>query len=86
MLKRGLPAVVLAVCWGTIARANPPAQEKPTPGQEKPAAEQIALGKALEEGPALEREGELDVEQVLSSARRELLGLPAREAASSVSS
>ena len=87
MLKRGLPAVVLAVCWGTIAHADPPAQDKSAaekPAPEKPLNEQIALGKAIEEGPALEREGEVDVEQVLGSARRELLTLLAREAATAV--
>jgi len=94
MLKRCLPAVVLAVCWGTVAHAEPPvqdraAQDKPAqekPANEKGAAPQLALGKAIEEGAALEREGEVDVEQVLSSARRELLGLLAREAATSVGS
>lgn len=70
MLKRSLPAAVWVACWGTSAHADP----GPLLTAE---AREAAIAPAVE-GDAV------DVEEVLRSARRDLLALLAKDAAAAV--
>jgi membrane-bound lytic murein transglycosylase D len=72
MLKRSLPAAVLVACWGTSAYADPgPAPTLTSPLVNEP-----------REAAAAQTEGDaVDVEEVLRSARRDLLALLATDAA-----
>ncbi|HET8939788.1 MAG TPA: LysM peptidoglycan-binding domain-containing protein [Polyangiales bacterium] len=67
MLKRSLPAAVLVACWGTSAYAEP----GPPLSIE---ARQVAAAQAVEGD-------NVDVEEVLRSARRDLLALLAKDSA-----
>jgi len=70
MLKRSLPAAVLVVCWGTSAHADPGS---------------LVAAEAREAATVPATEGDaVDVEEVLRSARRDLLALLAKDAASPV--
>lgn len=70
MLKRSLPAAVLVACWGTTAHAEP----GPALSTE---ARQVAAAQAVEGD-------NVDVEEVLRSARRDLLALLAKDSVAEV--
>ena len=75
MLKRSLPAAVLVACWGTTAYAD--SEPAAAPAVEARARETIA---ALSQ-KATEGDDGVDVQEVLRSARRDLLALLAKDAA-----